>query len=138
MDTDLKLFLGKILGEIYRLQKKEGLYNHSDGRIYGLINGFESVIDEEMDMIPHITEKELKTVTDVLHEIDQNEEETEKFQGFYDIERKLQEKGIYRHRVIYILKYLYASGRFTRLIDKMNSSGSPGEVRNLKLTDWEI
>jgi hypothetical protein len=40
------------------------------------------VIDEEMDMIPHITEKELKTVTDVLHEIDQNEEETEKFQGF--------------------------------------------------------
>ena len=47
-----KILFGKILGEIYRLQDKNGVVNGvASGRIYGLLNGFEEAINEELSSI---------------------------------------------------------------------------------------
>ena len=52
MDDEIAAFLGKILGEMYRIQKKLDMPRPSDGEIYGLLNGIEPTIRQRFPLIP--------------------------------------------------------------------------------------
>lgn len=114
----------------------------SDSRIYGLINGIEEAINEEVFISPLsetqriITKDELKFVYDVLDEY--MGENLNSFKGYYTIERKLQEHGIDREKAIKIFTYLKIDSRYYELIEKMNSMDSPVEVKDLDPFEYEI
>ncbi|MEN8131689.1 MAG: hypothetical protein ABFS45_16175 [Pseudomonadota bacterium] len=140
MDKEQKLFLGKMLGEIYRMERaNDNVACHvRSAHIYALLNGFEHAIDRELEMIGYVSKEKLKAVMDVLDPIWADRERLEKFKGFYDIERKLSAKGVDRGDAIAILTYLKANGQFTEIIDKMDSSHSPTECRTFELSDWDV
>ncbi len=137
MDTN-KMLLGKILGEIYRLQKKIGVpHSASDPHIYGLLNGFESVIDEQIEKIGWVSKEQFNHTISVLTPYWKDENKLADFKGFYDIESELEDGGVSRGVAIQILSYLYANNQFTDVINKMNSSDSPSECRTFKMNEWD-
>jgi len=139
MDKETKLFFGKILGEIYRTQRASDdiACPASSGQIYALLNGFESAVDQEFEMMGSISKEQVKAVMDVLDPIWMDQEKLANFKGFYDIERELQSRGVDRSDAIGILTYLKANHQFTEVIDKMDTSGSPTECRRFELSDWD-
>lgn len=139
MDKETRLLLGKILGEVYRIQRssKEMACGASDSHIYALRNGFEHAVKEEIDRIGEITDDQVKAVMDVLEPIWMDQEKLKAFKGFYDIESDLQRRGVDRVEAIRILRYLKANHQFTEVIAKMDSSGSPSECRRFDLDEWD-
>ncbi|MBH8609109.1 hypothetical protein [Thermoactinomyces sp. CICC 10521] len=140
MDRETKILFGKLLGEIYRVQKymPNNVCHVGDQTIYGLLNGMESVIDEEIEKIGFISADDQKNLEDILYKYYQDENLLEQFIGYYQIENDLKKHGISRDKAIRILKYLYADGRYTNVIDKMNSNGSPVECKKFNLDDYDI
>lgn len=137
IDTN-KLLLGKMLGEIYRIQSNTDIpCGASKGKIFGLLNGFENVIDEEIEAIGYITKKQLNATIKILNPIYDDPIKLSEFKGFYDIEDKLAAVGVDRSDAIRILMYLYADNKFTAIINKMNSSGSPVECCTFDLSEWD-
>jgi hypothetical protein len=137
MDKQI-LLLGKLLGEQYRTQKKLGLnVPASRGQIYGLINGFEWAIRQELDGMGDITDAKIQAVADVLDEYFMDDAKLASFKGFYDIEHRLQQMGVDRGDAMQIIRYFNADGKFNRVIAKMDSSDSPSECRTFELYDWE-
>lgn len=139
MDDTTKL-LGKILGEIYRLQQKNDniTIQQPDSKIYALLNGFERTIKEELEVIGYVSDDHIEAVVSVINPIWMDEEKLENFTGYYDIEPDLKSRGIDRVLASKIFKYFKANGQFIELIDKMNSNNSPVECKNFELTDWDI
>jgi len=139
MEQGNKILLGKILGEIYRIEKRTNdmACPATEAQIYGLLNGFEHCIDEELEMTGAVTYEQYVTVLNVLDEIDMDPAKFEAFNGFYSIEDKLNSLGINRGKAIKIISYIYADRRFTTLIDKMDSAGSPMECRTFELSDFD-
>ena len=135
MDTDTKLLLGKLLGEVYRIQKNNEDITCSveNAQIYGLLNGFETAIDYELEIMGHITNEQLTAVSKVLMPIFNDKEKLNEFQGFYDIEDELKSLGVDRVEAIKILTYFKAKNQFISIIEKMDSSGSPSECRKFDL-----
>ena len=132
------LFFGKILGELYRIEKKLGMNcSATDGKIVGLLNGIEPVINDEIERVGSISGENLKSVEKVLNEYSTNQGKLCNFKGFYDIEKRLVSEGVDRATAINILKYLNATGQFKEVIGKMDSSGSPTECRNFDLDKCE-
>ncbi|AQS55281.1 hypothetical protein [Novibacillus thermophilus] len=132
-----KLLFGRMLGEMYRIQKKLGM-QVSDARIYGLLNGVEEAIDEEIEKIGYVSNRDISAVCDVLDEYYQDWDKVSKLDGFYEVEDKLRNKGIGRSKAIRILKYLYASNRYNDLIDKFDSPKSPVEAKKFKLKEYDL
>jgi hypothetical protein len=125
MDKQM-ILMGKILGEVYRLQKNLSP-NHckvGDGTIYGLLNGFEDTINDELTHIGFISETQMKVVHDVLAPYFRNDRE---LKGFYDIEYLLQENGVSRTDFIKIATKLTLENRYTELFKKFNTDSSPAE-----------
>ena len=137
-DTHMRM-LARILGEVYRIQNAiEGMHPSASGsHVYGLLNGFETSIDSELELADGISGDKLRHMEEVLSEIFYDEEKVSQFQGFYDIERELQSRGVTRVDAIKILKFLKADDRFTELIEKMDSSRSPAECRTFELYEYE-
>ncbi len=135
----MKVFLGKILGEIYRIQNNtEGFSCFAEpSQIFGLLNGFETVIDEEIKSVGFISSEKLKAVTKILDEYWDDQKKEADFKGFFDIEPKLLESGIKRGEASQILKYLKAEGLYITLIDKMDSTNSPSECRTFDLGELD-
>jgi len=132
------LLLCRLLGEQYRTQKKLGLsVPASKGQIYGLIKGFEWAIKEELEGLGEITGEQIQAVADVLDEYFMDDSKLADFKGFYDIEHKLQQRNVDRGEAMRIIKYFHADRKFARVIEKMDSSGSPTECRTFELYDWE-
>lgn len=133
-----RILLGKILGELYRIQKhNEVPCDPSNATIFGLLNGFEHVIDEELEGIGFVSRDNLVATVKVLSAIDDDPEKLKAFKGFYDIERELQKHGVDRPAAIRILTYLNANRQFQELIAKMDTSGSPSECRTFELGKWD-
>lgn len=131
---EMKIFLGKILGEIYRLQNGNGVANGvGEAHVYGLLHGFEMSIDEELGRIGFISDAKFEAAADVLDEIYIDKDKLAKFKGFYDIENALKEKGVDRSEAIKIFKFFLANDQFVELIAKMNTSGSPIECKTFEL-----
>lgn len=140
MDKEMqnRLLLAKLLGEIYRIQKHSGMpCAAADAQIYGLLQGFEDVVAEELERIGYVSKDQLSFVIDVLDPIDRDAERLNAFKGFYDIEAELQKGGVDRVAAIRILTYLNANSQFTALIAKMDSSNSPHECRTFNLGLWD-
>jgi hypothetical protein len=137
MDLTTKLFFGKILGEIYRLQKntEEMDCTATQGQIYGLLNGFEESIDEQIAMIGHITKEDVAKVSDILEKTWLDEAKVLYFKGYEDIEAELKEAGISKHKAYRILKYLHANKEYVDLIEMMVSDEENEDETNKFLLD---
>lgn len=140
MEKSTKMFLGKILGEIFRLQRSNNSIRcfASDAQIYALLHGFEGVIDEIFDQVGYISPEQFETVRKMLEEIWVDENKLSNFKGFYDIEHDLQTKGVGRGEALKILKYFKANEEYIEVINKMDSSNSPCECRTFDLKEWDI
>ena len=101
--------------------------------IYGLINGIEVVIDEELEKTELIQKDFYNTLSHTLSEINRNEKERNEFRGYYDIENKLGWEHSERGKAHVVLTYMKSMGRFVELINKMDSADSPDEMRNFDL-----
>lgn len=129
MDKETKKFLGRILGEILRVQKEQGICCESNETIYGLLNGFEHVLDEVIECPKGISKEQVNAVGKVLDPYFLNKKE---LTGFYDIENELQKQGVDRGEAIEILTYFKAGGHYEELFPKFDSSNSPTECRTFK------
>jgi len=132
------ILLGKLLAEVYRLQKVAGVSTADDAKIYALKNGFETAISEELESIGYISAEQVKHVGDVLNSIWIDKEKIKAFKGFYDIEPELANGGVDRYAAIQIITYFSATGQFADVISKMDSSNSPGECRTFKIDNWNL
>ncbi|MDR3480341.1 MAG: hypothetical protein P4L91_06460 [Burkholderiaceae bacterium] len=137
IDTNAVL-LGKLLAEVYRVQRNLGVATMDDATIYALRNGFETAIDDELERIGFVSKAQVKHVMDVLDPIWQDPTQLAAFKGFYDIERELEDGGVDRPTAITVLTYLNAKGQFTEVIAKMDTSHSPSECRTFELGKWEL
>lgn len=138
MDEALKRALGFILGQIYRIQRRINDNNSdicpvSEATIYGLLNGIETVIDENLPTNMAVTEDDIKIMADVLQPYFDDPENLSKFTGYYQIEPELTSRGISRLKAILILTYFQANGTYTPVIEKMDSSNSPSECRTFEI-----
>ena len=140
MERETKILLGKVLGEIYRIQKRiQSLpCPADDGQVYGLVNGFETAIDHELEVTGFISDEQVNTVADVLDPIFVDPRKLEEFGGFYDIESELKSRGIDRGTAATILTYFNIKGKFTSVIAKMDSSDSPTECRTFEPSDFDV
>lgn len=133
MEKELKLWFGKMLGEIYKIQyhSKELYCPVGPETIYGLINGFEGVIE---DNIPEysITQEDYENMISVLTPIHQDSEKLNNFEGYYDIEHDLEKLGINRSKAMDLFDFFSLRGAYREIISKMDSSGSPSEMRTFK------
>lgn len=139
MDKDTKRLFGRLLGEVFRIQRAmpDMACAASDAQIYGLLNGFEDSIDEILESTGDISSEKVKAVMDVIEPIWADQEKLKNFRGFYDIEEELRQHGVDRSDAIAILRYLKANHQFTDVIEKMDSSHSPTECRRFELTEWD-
>lgn len=140
MDQEQKLFMGRILGEIFRIQKRmePNFCGVNDSTIFGLINGFDTVIDEQLRLMGNITDEEVTKAADVLAVYFKDEAKLQALKGFYDIEHDLAKLGIDRSKAIQIFTYFKLDNSFTDVIEKFDSSGSPTECRRFEPGEWEI
>lgn len=135
---ETKLLLGKLLGEVYRLQNNAGVRSDvGKAQIYGLLNGFENCIAHELEMIGFIPKEKVDAVGGVLEEYFNDDKKLESFKGYYDIEHALEDRGVDRSEAIRILTYFNAGHQFSSVIAKMDSPGSPSECRTFKLNEFE-
>jgi len=138
-DEFLKQFLGRILGEVLRVQKKLDMNCPvSDGTIYGLLNGIEVAIDSTIGTDGLITKKQHDDMVRVMNKTFNDPEQMAKFTGYYDIEDDLSAAGIDRGVAIELLTYWFNKGSFVDMIRKMDSSNSPGECRTFKLDEFDV
>lgn len=139
MEKDLKIVFGRLLGEIYKTQnmisKTESISNST---IYGLINGLEVVIDEELDKSSLITNEFHETLANTLDDINSDAAKKNSFKGYYDIEDILQWRHEERGKSNVVLKYMKANGQFLDLINKMDSDNSPIEMKNFDIRDYDL
>lgn len=139
MDDEMKVLLGRILGEILRMQRLGGLQIHRepDYKIYGLLNGIESVIDEYIN--PLVTNEQERILLETLNNyVDRPDE----FIGYYTIENELRDRGFgdgpsARVAAIDLFTKFKAQGMFLNLIKNLDSEGSPGELRKIEDIDLE-
>jgi hypothetical protein len=133
---DLKRFLGRLLGETYRVQRKLGLpQSVNDATLYGLLNGMENVIDDELELMGWVTTEQAEHLLRVLDRVEQDPKRKAAFKGFYEIEKELAEGGVDRLAAITILRWAKAAGKFQELIGRMDSADSPEECRRFDLDD---
>jgi len=140
MDRMTKLFLGRILGEVYRLQRRQDpkMVPVDAATIYGLLKGFEWVVDETLEGFGEITDSDHTAMVEVLDRYFTDKGALKNLKGFYDIERELTEKGVDRVKAISLLTYLRTNHQFTEVIDVIEKGYSPSELKGLEPEDTEI
>ena len=142
MDQELKRALGFLLGQIYRIEKR---INHNDSdicpvpesTIYGLLNGIEPIIDENLPTNMAVSDDDISAVADVLQPYFDDPEKLSEFTGYYQIEPELERRGVSRSKAMLILTYFQSDSSFTNVIEKMDSPGSPSECRTFRIHDYE-
>ncbi|WP_445429268.1 hypothetical protein [Bacillus atrophaeus] len=122
MDNELKLTLGKLFGEIYKIQKQHGICDKSDTRIFGLLNGFEEEITSEFEGLNFYSEDKVNAVCDKLHPYYTKEKDINDMPSFSQFRLDLEhESGIKHTEVIDILKYLYSKSAYQLEIDRLGN-----------------
>jgi hypothetical protein len=131
--------LGKLLGEIYRLQRANDVpCPASKMQVYGLLHGFDDAIEEQLEIVGSVTAGQVAAVAQILDSYYREPEKLKNFKGFYDIEAQLQEAGVDRTGAMQILRYFKAGDRFAEVIAKMDSDGSPTECRTSELWETDV
>ena len=125
--------LARILGEIFRLQRKLGVpVPVNSGTVYGLLNGVGAALEAVVGDRWYDSDR-VHEATAVLSKVLYNRRQLELFEGFCDLEPAWQEARFDRADAIVLLTYLYNRGLFVELIDKMDSDRSPMECRTFQL-----
>lgn len=139
MDQTIKLALAKILGEIYRIQKRlpEDICSVNDSTIFGLLNGMENVIDAQLGNLEFISNRQIEHVSNILNRYHLDQNELNNFTGFYEIEYELEAGGVDRMTAIQIITMFNAENRFTEVIQRMDTIGSPGECRRFNIPSYD-
>lgn len=109
LDNETKVSLGKILGNIYLIQKNQGVCEQSDSHIFGLLNGVEQSLNTELENGDYISNEKITVVEDALLPYVTGEKEYENHLNTtirLDLEHT---KGINQVEFINICKFL--SGR---------------------------
>ncbi|MCL2639663.1 MAG: hypothetical protein FWD53_02345 [Phycisphaerales bacterium] len=137
MDLQTKLAFGKLLGEIYRIQKRiePGMCPVGDDTIYGLLHGIEPVIDDELP--EPVTKEQVEHTEQVVGAIYEDANELETFSGFYKIEPALKKDGVGRITAIKIFTWYKADNIFLDVIQKCDTSNSPQECRKFELNEFD-
>jgi hypothetical protein len=143
MDFELKRALGKILGEVYRTQKRVDpeRCGADDATIYGLLQGIEPVIDEELFAEDGVPRERYEKFVQALNHFFNDRERLKNLKGYYDIEDKLGgvESGRgFRGDAISLLTYFKAARKFEDLIEKLDTENSPGECRTFDLDEGDV
>lgn len=139
MNEQQKIAWAKQMAEMYRLQKRvdPSLVPVSDEVIFALNNAFLPVIEEQLSE-DIVTQENLTAMYDILNPYFINQEKLDSLKGYYDIEREVEGRGINRMKAKRILTYIYNGGRYQNVIEKFDSSHSPGEMRTFKIANYEI
>ncbi len=138
-----KLLMGRVLGELFRVQRKLGMpCAVGDEDIYGLIAGIEPAIDELLNVRESVDRALVNEVAAALDYFFNHPERLKGFQGYYDLEAQLQERGFVdphgkRGWIMKILDWFAADGRYHELIEKMNSPRSPIECKTFGPNEYE-
>ena len=134
-----KILLGKILGEVYRLQKCTFCLPclASDGRIYGLLNGIEREVDLELEEVGFVSDEKLEAAERILEEYF-DERKLEEIKSYGELEKKLSQNNIDKKSAVIILKYLYTQECFAKVIEKIDSIDLPIEFQNLNLDEYDF
>lgn len=119
MEENLKLLLAKMLGEVYRTQKEQNICQVSEATIFGLLNGFEETIDEQLGRMELITNEEVEKVAAYFAPYDSSEKTINDIPNYKFVEINFEREGVPAEKFQAIVKYLYAKNRFTAEIDKM-------------------
>ena len=131
MEKETKKILGVVLGELYRIQNKLNIQTVSDATIYGLTRGMESVIDAHLNSFGFVPSDLAKKAAAILQPY--FDDPAKPFEGYYQIERELEEAGIDRGTAHVIFTYFKADGAYEDVIAKMDTSHSPSECRTFNL-----
>lgn len=138
MEKATKQLLGKILGEIYRLQTNTQIpCAASEGRIYGLLHGVEEAIDSELERVGFIPANKVLAMVEILDAINLDEEKLANFKGYRQIEHLVHSNDISRGEASVILKYFKGEDMFTDIIEKMDTTNSPYELRTFELSEFD-
>jgi hypothetical protein len=132
-----KVLLGKILGEIYRIQSRMDIpHGLSKKTIYGLLNGFEVEIEDILQSMGYVSSQQVKAVINVLDSIRSDPQKLNEFKGFYDLEEEVNARGVYREELMSILTYFNANGEFPEFIEKMKGQHSPAQCKTFDLDEF--
>lgn len=118
MDSELKLVLGKMLGEVYRIQRAQGICQISDSRIFGLLNGIEEEVEAEINGLESISKSQVEVVRDYLTPYYNKEIDLEELPSFLHARLELEREGISHSDLIIILKYLKSKNSYVEEIDR--------------------
>lgn len=121
MNEKARLVAGKLLGEMYAIQREIGICQVSDGRIYGLINGIEEEIEEEIGGLSLLSKQKVKLVCDELDPYYQEERPMEELNKL-EVRLKVERKGVSEGEFYTILDYLKSKNMYTVEINKMNNA----------------
>jgi len=121
MEQSLKMFLGKVLGEVYKIQydNDESKCSVDKAKIYGLLNGIEPVVNSIMNEIDIITQDDIKIVTNILEPIFRDINIYEKYGGFHIMLNELEKQGINKSKSLTIFTYLKSNCQFVNFFDKI-------------------
>lgn len=124
MEKELKLALGKILGEVYRLQiqAEPNIASTSGATAYGLINGFEETINEQLENLKEITSIDVQKVRGVLQPI--FDDPNRRISGSYEFKQlkydevwqQANSKGIEEAKFTIVLNYFMANDEYVGLL----------------------
>lgn len=110
-----------MLGEVYRIQKSIGLSTASEGRIFGLLNGLEESIDEELNTLQEINKEKVDAVRDYLDPYYQKKLPLSELPNQTEVRLELEKARITEGEFTTILKYLKANNMYTLEIDKLGN-----------------
>lgn len=118
LDKETKTALGKILGNVYLLQKKQDITEQSDSHIFGLLNGIESALDVEFEEMDFISKEEIRVVENALEPYLDDKEEVEIRSQSLRLGLE-HEHEIDQAKFIDICKYLSGRGNFQAVIKQL-------------------
>ena len=123
---------GRILGEVYRLQKRidPDMCQASEADVYGLLNGIERNVEYHLF-------REQEPIDPAF--VDAVYDGLESDNGYYGLAGVLESKGfkVDKSKIKRVLKWIQADGRYPEAIEKVQSSNSPAELKNLTLNEYE-
>lgn len=115
--ADHRIPSAMLLAEVLRIHHWAGGDQESLARAYGLANGFESVINEELESFG-ISEETQSKVEDILEEID----EDEGLAGGMSLKSRLREADVEEPDAGIVMRLCYLQGRHVDAIDKIATS----------------
>lgn len=131
------LALGRVLGELLVLQRWAGGDSVSAARIYGLMNGFETAVDSELEQLHSdgISEKTQDRIEDLLQEIDQGTTHPSAVKNW------LRDAEIDEQVACCVMRLCQLESRFPDVVDRIcRESGEPfchiGRRQVLPNADW--